>query len=464
MNYCKSLIVLSAVLTINTGANATTLSDSISNALSTNPAIETVNAQKTLAEEEYNENKSGLFPVLSANAQGGRVFGDNATSRGLSVTRGSAYSYLGEGGGSITQPLFDGFEVFNRMDASKARVVASDYTIADTKENIALRAAQAHLAVLQARDTLTQTKAYYDIIQDYQNRIQLMLNEGVADETEIAQAKNISIQLESTVADIEGQLQAAYAIYREVAGGMPKSELLKPEINIQIPNDVELSINKAKKNHPLLLSGMEELKALTHEIDAEKSTLYPDVDGELSYLKRDQREEIGGELTDARAVVKMNWNFETGGGQKARERQRKASYLETLNRNKETSRQIESKIRQAYVEYETALKQKDLVKTREVTTKELFEAYNTQFEGARVRLLQLMQAENQLFSTKLEAISADYRYLLSQVNILASMGQLTENVSFLKNTATRIAPMARKTYVSKKELDRQEINLFGDYN
>jgi len=460
MNYCKPFIVFSAVFALNTAAHATTIADSINKALSTNPAIETVKSQKMFSEQEYAENRSGLFPVLSANAQGGRIFGDNATSRGLTVTRGSAYSYLGEGGGSITQPLFDGFEVFNRMDAAKARVIASDYTIEDTKENIALSAAQAHLAVLQAQDTLQQTKDYYDIIQDYQNRIQLMLDEGVADETEIAQAKNISIQLESTVTDIEGQLQAAYATYREVVGSMPKSELLKPNINIQIQNDVDSAVNQAKRNHPLLLSGLEEMNALTHEVDAEKSTLYPDIDGELSYLKRDQREEIGGELTDARAVVKMNWNFETGGAQKARERQIKASYLETLNQNKETSREIESKIRQAYVEYETASKQKKLVKNREVTTQELFEAYNTQFEGARVRLLQLMQAENQLFNTKLEAISADYRYLLSQVNILASIGQLTQNLAYLKNVAPVAQSIKRQSYVSKKEISVQESNLF----
>jgi adhesin transport system outer membrane protein len=447
------------------GVRAETLADSIKQALSTNPAIETVKSQKIFSEEEYKESRSDLFPVLSANATAGRIFGNNSTSRGLTVDRGEAYSYLGEGGGSITQPLFDGFEVFNRMDAAKARVRASDYTIADTKENIALRAAQAHIAILQARDTLEQTKAYYGIIQDYQNRIQIMVDEGVADETELAQAKNISIQLESTLADIEGQLKAAYANYREVAGTMPKSDLLKPDLDTTLHDDIEMIINEAKKTHPLLMSGREELVALTHEVDAEKSTLYPDIDGELSYLKRDQREEIGGELEDARAVLKMNWNFETGGAQKARKSQKKASYLETLNKNKEIAREIEAKIRQAYVEYETASKQKELVKTREITTKELFDAYNTQFEGARVRLLQLMQAENQLFNTQLEAILAEYRYLLSQINLLASTGQLTQNLALLDNVASlEKRDLAQKTNIFRKELDRKEPYLFGDFD
>jgi len=61
-------------------------------------------------------------------------------------------------------------------------------------------------------------------------------------------------------------------------------------------------------------------------------------------------------------------------------------------------------------------------------TRELSDAYKIQFEGARVRLLQLMQAENQLFSAQLESIAANYRTLFAKYNILASMGQLQNRV------------------------------------
>lgn len=464
----KPLLILCPLLLLIGEAKSETLADSIQQALMTNPAIETAKSQKIFSEEEYRENRSGLFPVLSASATAGRIFGDNSTSRGLTVDRGSAYSYLGEGSGAITQPLFDGFEVSHRIDAAQARIIASDYTIEDTKENIALNAAQAHLSILRARDTLAQTQSYYQIIQDYQNRIELMVNEGVADETEIAQARNILIQLESTLADFEGQLKTSYAQYRAVVGTMPLSELLKPEISVDIEDDIEKAIRDTLNAHPLLLSSEEELKALTHEVDAEQSVLYPDLDGELSYLKRDQQEEIGGELIDARAVVRMNWNFETGGAQNARKLQKKAEYLEVLNRNKETAREIEANIRQAYVEYETALKQRELIKNREVATQELLEAYNTQFEGARVRLLQLMQSENQLFNTKLEAIASEYRYLQSKINILASTGRLVSNLESMNQVALDDkgeSPLFTrpKSYVSEKINVDQMPNLFGDF-
>lgn len=415
-------------------ASAETLRQTVDQALSAHPSIEAALAGKVVAKETHLEARSSLFPELTANASTGRIFGDNSTSRGLVVNRGTAYSWLSEGSASLRQPLFDGMETFNRMDAALARTDSADYNVTDVKESLALRAVQAHLSVMQAQEMLDKTKTYSSIIDDYLERIKLMVDEGVADESETAQAKNINLMLKSTLTGYEGQLEAAYAGYKEVTNQLPKSDLVKPRsVEGFVKKDVEEAIGFAKLNHPLIKSGEKELEASGYDVKAEKAGFYPNIDGELSYLKKDQKEEIGGNVTDARALLKMSWDFETGGAQKARTRKSKAQYSEILAQNREAVRTIEGDIRRAYAEYETAKKQINFVKKREVVTKELFEAYKTQFEGARVRLLQLMQAENQLFNAQLESISAEYRYLLAQYNILASTGQLLDVVSSLSS-------------------------------
>ena len=58
----------------------------------------------------------------------------------------------------------------------------------------------------------------------------------------------------------------------------------------------------------------------------------------------------------------------------------------------------------------------------------LFSIYEDQFEGAVVTLLQLMQAENQLFSARLEHMNAKHRQLLSEYSILGTMGQLQKTL------------------------------------
>jgi hypothetical protein len=187
---------------------------------------------------------------------------------------------------------------------------------------------------------------------------------------------------------------------------------------------VEEAVEYAKANHPQLLSSRKSLEAAGFESEAEEGSLFPDFDGELSYLKRDQREEIGGELEDGRALVRMNWTFSTGGGDLARIRQTKAEYSEALANMQVSQREIVRDVRRSFSLYETAQKQAELLVEREKVTSGLFETFKVQFEGARVSLLQLMQTENQLFNTQLEAVNTKYQHMAAYFALLASMGDL----------------------------------------
>ncbi|PZQ48677.1 MAG: transporter [Micavibrio aeruginosavorus] len=408
-------------------AQAETLRDAVTAAIVSHPAVDIANAQRDAASEAESEEFSNLFPEISTTATGGRMFGNNATSRGLTVSRGEAYSWLWEGNASITQPIFNGFETYNRIDAARAREGASELTLADAKQGLALRAAQSFFNVMRAQEAYNKTVSYQDRIKDYLKRIHGMVEGGAADASEEAQAKNIQAQLENSVAEMEGQVKLALADYAEATGSMPSGELQETEApKDQGFSDMQEAIEFASKNHPLILSAHKNLEAEDDEVSAEKGVLLPDLDGELSYLKRDQKEEIGGEVVDGRAVMRASWNFSTGGAQLARIRKAKAERSEALARTAQAQREIERDIRKAYAEYETAEKQKELNARRATVTKELFDTYTKQFEASKVRLLQLMQAENQVFTTELEQINSNYRLKMAEYSVLASAGRLLD--------------------------------------
>lgn len=456
-----SLLASAAILPFHQSM-AETLQETVQQALTAHPSIEAAQANKNILDQDRKEVRSGLFPEVSTSISGGRVFADTSTTRGLTVSRGAAYSWYGEGNASLTQPIFDGFETFNRMDAAQERSQSAEFTMTDVRENLALQAIQAHLSVLQAQATLEKTKSYIQVIDSYLSRINLMVDEGVADQSEVSQAENISLLLQSALSDYKGQLNAALASYQQVVGNVPTGELLKPSIqSVKIDDDIEQAINFAKNNHPLVKSGEKNLQAAAFDIKAEKAGYLPELDGEMSYLQRDQKEDIGGEVTDARALLRMTWGFELGGAQKARTSRTREQYSEILAQNREVVRNIEGDIRRSFAEYQTAKNQMDLVKKREEVTSELFEAYKTQFEGARVRLLQLMQAENQLFNAQLEFITAEYRYLLSQYSVLASKGQLLENINSVAITPSieLISSDVKEVSTASEEISKDEIEV-----
>lgn len=428
-------------LVMVSSAQAETLREVVSAALASHPGVEIAKARTDVASEAENEEFSNLFPEIQTGLTGGRMFGNNSTTRGLSVSRGEAYSWLWEGNASITQPLFNGFQTYNRIDAAQARQGAAEFNLADAKQGIALRAAQSFLNVMRAQEAHKKTLSYQDRIKDYLSRINTMVEAGAADDSETAQAKNIQSMLENSVAEMEGQVKLALADYTEAVGAMPAGELRNPELgNGLLFKDVNEAIAHASANHPMLLSSRKTLEAEDREVSADKGALFPTLDGEMSYLERDQKEEIGGEVTDARAVMRMNWAFSTGGGQLARIRKSKGERSEALARTAQTQREIERDIRRAFAELETAKKQKELNAKRAVVTKELFTTYEKQFEASKVRLLQLMQAENQVFTTELEQINSNYRVLMAEYGILASSGMLIDalNVASVQ-TATEVS-------------------------
>ncbi len=411
-------------------AGAETLRDAVQAALQSHPAIEIAAVQKDIAGESEREEFSNLFPEINANATGGRMFGNNSTTRGLTVSRGEAYSWLWEGSASLTQPIFNGYETYSRIDAARAREGAAELTLADARQGVALHAAQAFLNVMRSYEAYNKATSYQDKIKDYLSRINGMVEAGAADESESAQAKNIQSQLDNTVAEMEGGVKLALADYAEATGSMPSGELRNDgDVASALFPGVQEAIDYAAIHHPLVLSAQKAVEAEDKEISAEKGVLFPDLDGELSYLKRDQKEEIGGEVIDGRAVMRMNWNFSTGGGQLARIRKAKAERSEAMARNAQTRREIERDIRRAYAEFETASKQRELSVKRAGVTKDLFNTYERQFEASKVRILQLMQAENQLFTSELEQINANYRVMMAEYGLLASTGRMLETLA-----------------------------------
>ena len=291
------------------------------------------------------------------------------------------------------------------------------------------RAAQAYIGILRAQEVLRTVTDYRQTLEGYQDRIHLMVEEGAADESETAQARNMLLLLEDTKVEYEGQRQAAFVNYMEVVGSMPSGDLERPRFAEPLLPALEDAVLYARQNHPLILAARKDMEAAGYDTEAETATLWPDLDGELSYLKRDQKEEIGGEATDARALLKMSWAFSTGGAERSRIRRSRSQQSEALAQSREQIRQVEQEVRLAYAELDTSRQQLELAQERQEVTQELFDAYEVQFEGARIRLLQLMQSDNQLFSARLNTINADYRYLLAQYAVLGSLARLEESVS-----------------------------------
>lgn len=410
---------------------AETLEETVLEAINHHPGVEAALAARDASIESRNEAYSEFFPHLRASAAVGRVYGDNSTSRGLNVTRGAGYSGLAEASLSATQMLFDANATHHRVEAAQARRASANSAVVDAREAVALRAVQAYLAIGRAREILALAEDHRRKIDSYIHKIEARVSQGASDESELSQARDTSLAMDSALEGYRADLETARALYQE-AVGRPADEPLAPPVppeDADLPASLDAALSTALQTHPMLGAASFQSEAAAREAQAEKSALLPDLTAEASWYRKDVADVIGGEATDARGLVRMNWDFAIGGADLSRVRRRNHEYAETKARQDSTVREIERDVRRAWTELETARKQATLVRERTGLSESLLKTYERQFEGAKITTVQLLQAENALFGTRAESVNAHWRTLAAQYGLLAGMGTLQTSLN-----------------------------------
>ncbi len=444
VDYLRKLLFFSSALAIlapAAAASAESLEEAVETALNNHPTVEAAIAARDAAIENQEEQFAGYFPRLRVNAASGRVYGDNSTSRGLSVSRDSDYSWQHEGGITLSQMLFDGFRTPNRVGAAESRRAAANDDIVSVREELAYQTAIAYFGVLRVSEERARIKEYAERIDDQISRIKTMVDSGAAHEAELQQANDMRITMERFLNESERRLDIARITYAELTGHYPEGEMKLPEYSQEIITDVDFAVTDALANHPAITTTSYRAEAMEKEIGIEKSALYPELNAELSYYKKDVDDRIGGEVIDAKGMVRVNWNFSLGGEQIDRIQKKRHEYYNSLTKVNERSRILEREIRSAYANMDAADKQFQLNQRRAALHEALVKVYKNQFEGGAVTLLQLVQAENQHFVATMEEIAARYELLAAKHNVLARSGKL--------QSALNIRPANDQTNSSK---------------
>ena len=426
--FLRTLTAVAVVLPAFAGmAQAESIDQAVSGALNKHPTLEQAYAAQRASHEGVREERSNYFPKVSAMTAVGRVYGDNSTSRGLSVTRGAGYSNMWEGSLGINQMIFDGFRTPNMVGAAKAREDLANFTIEDVRETLALQTALSYMNVLRSRESLIALQNYLGTLDEYSSRIRTMVGEGAADEAELQQAEAIKLEVQNLIASFQGQSQSAYAEYAKLTGHLPDDALVRPN-DLKLPETAGDAISQVWMSHPKVQTSNQEIIAAGFEADGEKAAYYPTFTGELSAYAKDIDDIIGGEVEDNRAVVRANWEFSTGCAEIARIRKAKEVYAQSKAKKDETLRDLEATVRLAYADMNSAQEQKRILTERLGANEKLMQTYHVQFEGAKVRILQLLQGENQILNAKLDLINADYRALAAQYSVAGSMGTLRQTL------------------------------------
>ncbi len=422
-------------------AQAISLKDAVANALSTNPDIGIVASNREAVDQELRQARGLYLPQIDVAAGFGVENLNNRTSR----LGGNDSSTQNRRESSITlqQRIFDGFDADSTVAREKARVESAAERVRENSEFLALDVVGAYLEVLRQRELIalaeTNLQVHLDIIESLEER----LRAGSGSRADVSQTEARAARARATLTQTYNTLRDAEANYTRIVGEFP-DDLSAPVLpEGELPADLETALDLAAKNNPTTKIFEADVRSADAEVGISESTFYPSVTLEAESEYNDGTDSFDTYEFNNQVMLRLRWNLFRGGIDRAARQEALSRVSESKNRRFQAVVESQREMRQSWFALEANRQAvSDFTSSVEFNV-ETRDAYRDQFNVAQRTLLDVLDAENELFVSQGQLVSAMTNEELAAYRILALSGQL---LSILGVTAPEQANVNHKSW------------------
>ncbi len=416
----------------------TTLTAAVEKAVRQSPDV-AVDAQRRLSvDEALRGAKGGYLPRVDAGLGIGKEKAANRTSVGF----GTHEDYWNRREASITasQMIFDSFATANEVARNKARVESSAHRVAGTAEQIALKTVEAYLDVLRLQETVRLTKDNLASHEKTYDQIKLRADSGVGRKADQDQAQARLALAKSNLVSAEANLRDAEINYMRYTGVSP-DKLVKPEgpKSDLMPKSAAGAFDLAKNGNPLLKVAFADIDAANAQHNAAKSAMGPRVDIEAGASDLDNASGVPGHTDDRYLMLRMKWNIFRGGSDIARVAETKALSYEATEIKNRTLRQLDQSVNLSWNAYTSVQARLPNLRQHAESSLQTRDAYVQQFSIGQRTLVDLLDTENEYYTSSVEYNNAQFLELFARYRLMSDMGRLLESLNVQKREESILA-------------------------
>ncbi|KVM99757.1 TolC family outer membrane protein [Burkholderia stagnalis] len=424
---CPLLAVLalaSALAATSSLAAAQSLQEAVEQAIRTNPEVRATTYNREAADQGLKQARAGYWPRVDVDASIGKEQRDDVETRLLGLNR-TTFTHR-NANVTLSQMLFDGFAVRSEVARQQARIDSSANRVASTSEDVALRVVGAYLEVLRRRETTAAAEDNLESHRRIHDQIKLRSDRGVGRHADLYQAESRLALAQDNLRTEQSSLKDAEVAYARLVGTAPDA-LVKPVApEGALPPTERLALDAALANHPSLAGAEADVAQARARYDGAKAALWPRLDLELSASH--DRDGVLGPTNDRRVMLRLRYNLFQGGADKARIGEAHAQIREAEEERNRTRLEIQESVSHAYNAYLTARDRMVVLKQYVDSSAATREAYMLQFGIGQRSLLDLLNAENEYYSARIDYIGGQYAEAASAYRVFAGMGQLLDTL------------------------------------
>lgn len=428
-------LIGAAALFGNVHAEKLDVRDAIKEALSSNPQVLSEMREVDARDREVRQALAGYYPTVDLVAAYGFQEIDPAVSRVPHTgeilnpgPNGRTRNELerGEVQLSMRQLVFDGYKTDYEYKNQQARFKSARHRTKSVAEDVSLQVVRVYLEVLKREAILDIAQEALAFHEDVYNRMKKRHESGAGSKADLDQISGRLALARTNVVTSTTNLVDARSNFQRVVGRFPnENELVMPgTYRKYLPEGVEVAVERAIGNHPLLDSANADVEAVSHSYEQSKSSFYPSFHIEA---QRDINNNINGtegQVDDLQVMLRMRYNLFNGHADTARKQQ----FAHLVEKAKEirnnAHRAVEEETRLAWAAHESLNMQMPALEAHVTNSLATREAYTQQFDLGRRTLLDLLNTENEYIDARIAHQLAWHDVLYHEYRIFHAMGDL----------------------------------------
>lgn len=400
-----------------------TLRDAVAIGVTTNPEYGVVAANRRATDEELRQARSLYLPSIDLRADTGYEHSDDpATRGGLDDDPENLWRY--DASITLTQLLFDGWETYYENERQEARVQSVSRRVEETAELVGLAIVEAYLEVLRQRELLGIARENVAEHVDIMGQIDDSAQAGRSTQADVEQVRARLASARAQESSSRQQLRFAESTFIQEIGD-PPGDLDMPLIPVDaLEGNVDEEVKIALHQSPTIEIFEADIDVAHAEFKGSKSTFYPQVDLELNAREGKDINGVRDRDTSASALMVMNWNLYRGGGDTARVREFINREQQAKESRAEAARGVANDVRQTWARMVAAGERAREFSAQAQANRQVVSAYKDQFDLSRRTLLDVLDAQNELFVSRSNIVNAEFLEMFAVYRLLALKGEL----------------------------------------
>mgnify|MGYP000060658710 CR=1 FL=1 len=421
----KKIITLTSIISsafFASHAMAADLNEIYQLSLTNDAELAAAKAKRSSGDYQVDIARAALLPQVTLGAD--KVFSDTETDAG-----DIDYDTLSFNA-TISQTLFN-LNSWYTYQAASAGGSVSDLEYMLSEQQLILRSAEAYFNVLRAKENLETAQAEEKAVKRQLEQTQQRFEVGLIAITEVHEAEASYDLSYANLIGQEAALDISYEALEQITGQRFENLAhLRSDVEFSTPKKavgewVEAGLSK----YAGIQLAQEGVNAAEYTRKAGWSNYAPQINAQFSYTDGEQYNQVIGDtsdITNTTLAISAKIPLFAGGSNYARAKQAAARTTEASANLDLQQRTVKNNIRSLYRKVQTDVLTVKARNRATVSSRSALEATETGYQVGTRNIVEVLNAQRNLFSAQRDYANARYDYIIDLLNLKFFAGSLAE--------------------------------------